>query len=86
MHVQSEIHGKGGDTLGTTSTIQKEAAMDNSAEIQTNMTSKIKGAEMTTDADGNIIPQSMQEGAEGQFDTGLFSEIEASKLISLQQQ
>ena len=53
--------------------------------MQTNMTSKIKAAEMTTDPDGNMLPQSIQDG-ENQYDTGIFSEIEASKLISLQQQ
>ena len=82
----SEIHGKIGDTIGTNSTIVKPGEIDNSADMQTNMTSKIKAAEMTTDPDGNMIPQSIQDGTENQYDTGIFSEIEASKLISLQQQ
>ena len=86
MPAASELHGKGVDTIGTTSTIAKEGAIENSAEMQTNMTSKIKAAEMTTDPDGNQNPQSIQEGTENQYDTGIFSEIEPSKLISLQQQ
>ena len=87
MHIQasSEIQGTIGDTIGKASTIGKDGAIDNSAEMQTNMTSKIKAAEMTTDPDGNMLPQSIQDG-ENQYDTGIFSEIEASKLISLQQQ
>ena len=58
MHIQasSEIQGNVGDTIGTKSTIAKEAAAENSAEMQTNMTSKIKAAEMTTDPDGNVYP------------------------------
>lgn len=57
MNIQgtSELQGKGIDTI--TSTIGKDGApLDNSAEAQTNMTSKIKAAEASTDPDGNMLP------------------------------
>ena len=53
IQVASDIQGKGTDTIGS---MQKEGVpLDNSIQ-ETNMTSKIKAAEMTTDPDGNIIP------------------------------
>ena len=38
---------------------------------------------MTTDDEGNAMPQSIQEGQDNTNDTGIFSDIEASKIISM---
>ena len=80
----SDTQGKQVDTIGTTSTIGKEVG-DNIAEIQTNITSKIKPGE-AVDTEGNIQPQTINDGTEGQYETGMFSEIEVSKLASIPQQ
>ena len=59
----SDNQGKHVDTIGTASTIGKEPG-DNIAEIQTNITSKIKPGD-AIETDGNLQAQTINDGTEG---------------------